>query len=263
MIHLGGVTKHLLGLNILMFIASKLLGLENYLALYYWSSDLFQPYQIVTHFFMHANLPHLFFNMFALISFGTALEARLGSKRFLLLYIVSALAAALLHMGVQAWEIEAMREQIGAFGSAPDYETLVNFFGGNSSFTEEFRSFLKDNSYSFKNVSTDQVQNIQKGMSDYLNARINVPMVGASGAVFGILVAFGMLFPDAPLQIIFLPMVSFKAKYFIPFLLLVELFLGTQNFQWDNIAHYAHLGGAIAGFLMILYWRKKGNFFQR
>lgn len=197
MLKLTGVVKNLLIINVIVFVFTKFIfpNLLGVLALYYPHSESpFQPFQIITHFFAHANLGHIFFNMFGLVMFGSAVESLWGAKKFLIYYIVCALGAA----GTQLFMM---------------YTGVESIYGS---------------------------------------------MVGASGAIYGLLVAFGMKFPNAELMLIFLP-IPIKAKYFIPGMILLDLVLGISNFSSDPIAHFAHLGGALFGFLLILFWKNSGQ----
>lgn len=240
---LTGVVKHLLIINILMFIGSNILtssGTFNanaLLALYYPNSPFFEPYQIVTHFFMHGGVTHILFNMFALVMFGPPLEQLWGEKKFLFFYFFSAIGAVVLSFLVHQFEYAHFVSQL-----APDVVKIL----------EEQGLQALEKGYNFKDIELAKL-NLQ-----YHSA---IPMVGASGAIFGLLLGFGMKFPNAELMLIFLP-IPVKAKYFIPFLMVFELTLGVASFEWDNIAHYAHLGGALFGFLLILYWRKFDSGFQ-
>lgn len=200
MLQLTPVVKNLLILNILMFLAQNLLShITPLLALFAPWGDRFLPVQLVTHFFMHGSIGHIFFNMFALVTFGALLEALWGGRRFLLYYFVCAFGAAFLHIAY-AW-------------------------------------FTNDMS---------------------LNPEANFPVVGASGAIYGLLIAFAVHFPDYKLMLIFFP-VPVKARYFIPVLILLELFLGFNSFQGDNVAHFAHLGGALFGYLFMRLWWQIGD----
>ncbi|MBV6655290.1 MAG: rhomboid family intramembrane serine protease [Mameliella sp.] len=217
------VVKHLLIINVLMFMGTMLLGDPSHgtsldlvneqltdfslwgryrLAMFFPTSIYFQPYQIVTHMFMHADIGHLFFNMFAVFMFAPPLEDTWGPKRFLFFYLVTGFGSVLLHTLVRAIEIYWLGESV---------------YAGN------------------------------------------VPSLGASGAVFGLLVGYGMLFPENRIMLLF-PPIPLKAKYFVLIYAGVELFMGLGNFN-TGIAHYAHLGGALFGFLLILYWRKFGSRF--
>ncbi len=263
MFRITDVVKHLLIINVLMFLASQVID-TNLLALYYFKSSHFQPFQIVTHFFMHANLTHLFFNMFALVMFGSALEALWGAKRFLFFYFFCALGAAALHTLYNWYDFNSLQASVEAFYHSPSYAKAISFFKENGTYIMNqgdlaqvnlpFIDQIADQLDAANQTAVKEVGALMQGVAE---ARMDIPTVGASGAVYGLLLAFGMLFPNTELMLIFLP-IPIKAKYFIPILMVVELYLGINQFSWDNIAHFAHLGGALFGFLLILYWRKFG-----
>ena len=270
MLRLTDVVKQLLIINVLFFIADSLhdqgvftvLDMDLF-ALFYPESENFRPYQIVTHFFMHGNVPHLFFNMFALVMFGSALEQLWGPKRFLFFYIVCALGAALIHTLVNYFEIGGIHQAIEVFKAAPSYDSYIAFLENNAI----FRNSLNASGQSLLNELGENLQNgVAGAATEASNTLTQIshmlvnnypPVVGASGAIYGLLLGFGMLFPNVELMLIFLP-IPIKAKYFIPILMVVELFLGINQFSWDNIAHFAHLGGALFGFLLVVYWKKTG-----
>lgn len=218
------VTRNLLIINILVWLAQFLLGrvieIDKYLALHFFESDLFMPHQIITYMFLHdpSSPAHLFFNMFAVYMFGRTLEMVWGPKRFLVYYLLTGIGAAVAQELVYAIEYREI-----VFNSA-----IINVNIG------------------------EQIINKQ----DFYN--ILPPTLGASGAVFGVLVAFGMLFPNVELMMLFFP-VPIKAKWFVIGYGVMELFLGIADNAGDNVAHFAHLGGLITGFFIILYWRKKGK----
>ena len=239
--NLTPVVKYLLIINgsllALTFILNQFVGIDlvEWLGLFFFKSKYFQPYQIVTHMFMHGNFVHLLFNMYALFLFGTILERNnvWGSKRFLIYYLVTGFGASILH-----FLIIYIKANMLIKGMDPDIVKLV---------MEEGREVLLNN----KNYADPQMGK--------LNALINVPTVGASGAVFGLLLAFGMLFPNIPLQILFVP-IPIKAKYFVIGYGAIELISGIINRQGDNVAHFAHLGGMLFGIIFILIWGKGKNF---
>jgi membrane associated rhomboid family serine protease len=225
----------LLIINVAMLLLTWLLetmnivNLTNALGLYFFESDLFRPFQIITHMFMHGGFIHLLFNMYALWMFGQIIEQVWGPKRFLLYYFITGLGAALLHTAVNYFQLHSIEATL-----TPEQIQFVKENGAR----EALRGF------NFAN----------EPLSSY-NGILNFPTVGASGAIYGILLAFGMLFPNAPLQIMFIP-IPIKAKYFVIAFGLIELTLGINNAQGDNIAHFAHLGGMIFGFIMIKIWGK-------
>lgn len=218
------VTKNLLIINLLFFLADKVHAFDQifavkdampkYLALFYFKSDYFYPHQFITSMFMHADFRHLFFNMFGVFMFGRTLETVWGPKRFLTYYLITGIGAAVLHMIIMTIrlyyiEIEVSPEQFSAFTTS-----------------------LFSSPYAY--------------------------MLGASGALFGILLGFGMLFPDAKLMIIPIP-VPIKAKYFVIGYGVLELVQGVTDRAGDNVAHFAHLGGLLTGLILVLYWKKKGT----
>lgn len=232
------VVKNLLIINLLMFVAllifqSRGTDLNSELGLYNVASSEFRPFQIVTHMFMHGNFMHIFFNMFALLSFGAILERVWGPKRFLLFYLITGIGAVVLYSIVNYIE----------------YTQLIN------SLSARDVEFIKTN-------GLEVIQSNQNYLGDAgkLNANLFTPMVGASGAIYGLLVAFGVLFPNTEMMMIFLP-IPIKAKYFIPILIALALFGGFANNEGDNIAHFAHLGGALFGFILVKMWMKDRNNF--
>lgn len=225
--NLPKVTKVLLLINIAMFILAALLpDLTQTLALHYFGSSLFMPHQTVSHIFMHSGLTHLAFNMYALVMFGSLLERQLGVKKFSILYFFSAIGAFLLHMGIIWYQMSDVPEDILAQLQGEGAEIIANG------------------------------QNYIDAYLGNMNIKYNGAMVGASGAIMGLLISFAILYPNAELQLIFIPY-PIKAKFFMPIYMFLELFLGVQNFQWDNVAHFAHLGGAIFGGLLMFYWIKR------
>ena len=232
------VVKNLLIINGLLFLAT--ITLENYginltklLALHQFQSDDFMPHQLITHFFMHANFTHLFFNMFALWMFGKILENVWGEKRFLIYYMFTGIGAATLHLGISQYEILNLQSKLNPSDLNIILENGKNILEGN--------------------------QNYSNQIMGKLNLLINTPTVGASGAVFGILLAFGMLFPNTLLYIYLA--IPIKAKYFVIIYGLLELYLGLSNNPADNVAHFAHLGGMLFGFILLKYWKKNNTQF--
>lgn len=231
--NLPPVVKNLLILNIMCFIPYLVFSDQFYelmfikhMGVFYFNSPQFRIWQPLTHLFFHGGWMHIIFNMFALYSFGNAIEYTLGSKRFFNYYFICGLGAIALQMLVQAIEVHSI---IGAF-TTPDPEMWYN--------------------------------QLPLSKAQHLYDIYNGPMIGASGAIFGLLVAFGMLYPNAELMIMFIP-VPVKAKYIIPIYIVVELVLGVQQFSGDSVAHFAHIGGALIGFIVIKLWgvKRPDNFF--
>ncbi|MBN1109117.1 MAG: rhomboid family intramembrane serine protease [Bacteroidales bacterium] len=228
------VVKNIIMINILMFLAMAIgartfgVDLNRLLGLYFPKSESFMPLQIVTHMFMHANFMHILFNMYAVYIFGQALENVWGPKRFLLYYFVTGLGAAFVHETVIAFEYDKLSRML-----TPEQVQMVIKEG--VSYWEESKLY------------TDEAMKS-------LQILLNTVTVGASGAVFGVLLAFGVLFPNTQLMIIF-PPIPIRAKYFVIFYGVLELFLAFSQ-PGSNIAHFAHLGGMLFGWLLIKYWNK-------
>lgn len=265
------IVKNLLIINGLFFLASFLfksqsnVDLADYLGLHYFTSDLFQPYQFVTYMFMHGGLFHIFFNMFALFMFGNVLENLWGPKRFLIFYMVTGIGAALIYLGYQAFEYHQIQVAIQGLinNTTPEeYMSVVkNHFSDLYSIPENrpiFEGFINEWQKNIENPAYSE--RALSDMSQFISFKENIPMVGASGAVFGILIAFGMLFPNTELMLMFVP-IPIKAKYAVIIYAVAELFFGVARFSGDNIAHFAHLGGALFGFILVKYWQKKSNRF--
>ena len=257
--------KILIIINVVMYFATMLIDKRyhidtaNILGLHLPQSEYWAPWQYVTHMFMHGSITHLFFNMFALFMFGRILESAWGTKRFLVYYFVTGLGAALLNSAVGWFEISRMMEQFEAFKNTPTPQLLSDFVNSNIS---------RPTSWVFETIDSwinnpDSQQHIQAGEALYqriIEMKINVPTIGASGAVFGILLAFGMLFPNTELYLMFIP-IPIKAKYFVLGYGLIEFFMGIQNNAGDNVAHFAHLGGMLFGFILIKIWSRNRNKF--
>lgn len=234
------VTKNLLIINLLVFLADHFLStngaMTHYLALHFVYSDSFMPHQIITYMFMHGDFPHIFFNMFALFMFGRTLETVWGPKRFLSFYLLTGIGAAVFQLLISYFRYKTLLGQLPP-ESIPEILETIRTQGA---------SLIQSN------------RNYIDATMGSLNAIVNVPMVGASGAIFGILAGFGMMFPNSQLYIIPFPF-PIKAKYFVIGYGLLELGLGFANRAGDNVAHFAHLGGLFAGLILLMYWKKKGT----
>jgi membrane associated rhomboid family serine protease len=243
-------------------------SLEELLGLHYFASQAFKPWQFVTYMFLHGDFGHLFFNMFALWMFGYALENIWGPRRFLFYYFVTGIGAALIHYFVIYLEINPTVETLNALIANPEASSIFNFL---SSHTLQISQYSGDIYMQSKKIeeslsvlaldpgNRQALQMVTNFLVDYREHFLNLPnVIGASGGVFGILLAFGMLFPNTLIFIYFL--FPIKAKYFVILYGLIELFYGFSGSS-SNVAHFAHLGGMIFGFFLILYWKKKGNLF--
>lgn len=218
--------KQLIIINVIFYFGSQFIGNLGYdiLALHYYENEKFLISQFLTHMFMHGSPSHILFNMFGLWMFGSPLEQMWGRQKFLFFYISCGLGAALLQMLVYYSQIQNLYQVIELNNlSLSDPQLILNFMSER----------------------------------DYSNAitAFNSVMVGASGAIYGVLVAFAFSFPNSKLMLLFLPF-PIKAKFFVPLLILIDLFFGISSFSVGPIAHFAHVGGAIVGLIMVLYWRK-------
>lgn len=234
------ITKNLIIINVLFFFATfvfqtKEIDLGVILGAYYPESPNFKPWQILSHMFMHADFSHILFNMFALWMFGSVVEQTFGAKKYLILYFLAGLGGFILFNLTNYFQIEQLKDALQSqgipFSEIYDYSKL-NIQGQLFNLPENFRS-------------------TQEGI-ELINA-YRAPMVGASGAIYGLLLAFAVLYPNEKLMLIFFP-VPIKAKYFIPIMVLIEFYMGYKNV--GNIAHFAHLGGGLIGFLLARNWKK-------
>lgn len=252
--------KNLLIINGLFFLATLVfessfqIQLASILGLQYWTSPGFKIYQLATHMFMHADFYHLFSNMFALWMFGVALENVWGTKRFIFFYLITALGAALMHQTVLGFEYMQIHNAIETFTNQPTVTHLLDAMKqigltAKTTYTDYLASTYKDGV-----IGTEDAGLLLNQLTDLVKNKLSTPTVGASGAVFGILMAFAMYYPNTQLYIYFA--IPIKAKYFVAIYAAIELYLGIANNPNDNIAHFAHLGGALVGFILVKYWNK-------
>lgn len=237
--------KHLLIINVLMYIGMMTVGhqgepFSTWFALHFPKNPLFQPWQMLTHMFMHSSqtFAHILFNMFALWMFGTAVEKVFGWKKFLTFYILSGFGAALIQIAFSYYQYNT---GLIALMEAGYSDNSILSYLNRGEYNSEWAKILGS---------------IEEAKS--FGASYVVPMVGASGAIMGVLVAFGMLFPESKLMLIFLP-IPIKAKYFIPAIIALDLFSGLTGqaiFSPSNTAFMAHVGGALTGFLLMYFWKK-------
>ena len=226
--------KHLIIINIVFFIITFVLKLNfsDSLALYFPENEKFGFWQYLSHMFIHGSPMHLIFNMYGLWAFGTPLEQMWGRNKFLFFYFSAGLGAGVIY-------------------------TLANYYQFNNALEILISS----------GVTESEIMKLMNPALEYKNANLEIvnrtfttPAVGASGAVYGVLVAFGMTFPNSKLALIFFP-VPIAAKYFIPVIILGDIFFGVTKYSVGNIAHFAHIGGALIGLIIMLTWKK--NQFKR
>ncbi len=260
------VVKNLLIINGLFFLASFALGssfgidLTDYLGLHFLGAEKFRPYQFITYMFMHHDFSHIFFNMFALWMFGNALENLWGPKKFLIYYIITGIGAALIHYLIVYIEVTPILNTIDSFLESPSNNAFVDFMNNGKlhvvseeiqnsmrEFIPRYNALLNSNPQA---ALSSSIEFISQYRVEYLNAPV---VIGASGSVFGLLLAFGMMFPNSLIYVYFA--IPVKAKWFVMIYGAIELFSGFYNRPGDNVAHFAHLGGMVFGFLLLMYWR--------
>ena len=260
----GSVVRTLIIINVvayvLLLLASEYAGDQplNLFALHNWLSPDFKPWQIITHLFLHSTggVFHLFFNMLALWMFGTALEQSWGSKRFVYYYFACGLGAALVHNTVVGFQLQPMISAADIYLSNPSYTLFEQFISNHlpgSYDNVQINEFLV--AWYNDRMNPGYISQSQSFVNEVVEFRTNIPTVGASGAVYGLLLAFGMIFPNAMIMML-IPPIPMKAKYFVMVYGLIELSMGIRNNIEDNVAHFAHLGGMVFGILIILYYRK-------
>jgi membrane associated rhomboid family serine protease len=233
----------IIAINVLVFLVRKVIANDDAVvetfALYFPENEKFQVWQLVTNMFMHGGFAHLVFNMYGLYAFGSLLEQLWGTKRFVLFYFLCGIGASAIYLLVNYYKFHALIDEFVAKGI--DMKSIMRLLE-----TSEYDKAL------FSAIPEEQLSTIF--------SIFNYPALGASGAIYGVLVAFGMMFPNVKLMLIFLP-VPIPAKFFIPALVALDLFSGVTGVSifGGGIAHFAHIGGALIGFLLMLYWRNKIN----
>lgn len=238
------VVWNIIIINALCLIATTVLrarsGIElnDTLGLHFVLSEKFRVYQFFTYMFMHAGVEHILFNMFAVYMFGRLFEMFWGGKKFLFYYLVAGLGAAIVQQTVWYIDYCSIARHIA------DMPAVMSHIS-----TEGAKALAESLNYSDEYMGR-------------LNILMNIPTVGASGAVFGILLAFGYMFPKEKLYMFFLP-IPIPARVFVIVYGLIELFAGVANFSWDNVAHFAHLGGLLFGLILLLIWKKRGKLFTK
>lgn len=261
------VIKNLLIINILFFVAQIAIGraypgldIVDYLGLRFPGASNFKIYQVITYMFLHGDFWHLFFNMFALWMFGKPIEERFGAKRFLIYYFVTGIGAAVFHYGViWLWDLPQMFEYINAFLANPDVYTLQDVLASNPEGLYNFQEVKSAIAALQPQAATPEiwVQNSVDVLLQYKSGMMSsFNVIGASGAVFGILLAFGMMFPNALIYLYFA--IPIKAKWFVMIYGALELFQGIRG-SGSNVAHLAHVGGMVFGFLLIKLWNRRYN----
>lgn len=254
MFNITPTVRNLLILNVLIYFIQSLSPLvENLFALYPLTGPSFKPHQFITYMFLHGNVGHLFSNMLGLFFFGPLLEQHvLGSKRFLIFYFVTGIGAGFLYTVINLYEMYELKQAVDLYSQYPSPEAFLDFL-------TRFAPDIKHSSLDFLNSFEEQPKNLSyindsvAFVKNTVNTRLNIPMVGASGAIFGIIAAFGLIFPNMEMMLLFFP-IPIKAKYFVTFYALYELYAG-MNIQDSGVAHFAHLGGMIFAYILLKIWK--------
>tara|TARA_B100000780_G_scaffold40957_1_gene25453 strand:+ start:141 stop:878 length:738 start_codon:yes stop_codon:yes gene_type:complete len=228
--------KHLLIINGIFFLATLVIGEYSYdlFALHYYQSPKFQYWQVFSHMFMHGDFSHILFNMIGLWMFGTPIEEMWGKNKFIFFYLSTGFGAAALQLLFYSFQVNQANE------------VFLNLNIGSSVISEFYSSSRLPSDI----INLIEVETLQSAFSAY-----NSVLVGASGALYGVLVAFAMSFPNTQLMLLF-PPIPIRAKYLVPLLITADVFFGISSYSIGPIAHFAHLGGAITGFVMMQYWKK-------
>jgi membrane associated rhomboid family serine protease len=256
MFNLTPTVRNLLIGNVLFLVAqNSLLPLLTQVgSLYPIGSPYFYPWQFFTYMFLHAGWGHLISNMFGLISFGPLLEMRWGASRFLTFWLICGVGAGLLYEGVRGYELHKMEQARQEFHQAPNGPDFAGFFRNFGEGYSGYETLARD--LQLHPADPGLLQKATQTVDELTQAVITSPrggMVGASGALFGLLFAFAYLFPNTELMLLFFPF-PIKAKYFVFFYAMYELYAGVHRTPGDNVAHFAHLGGLLIGFIVVKYW---------
>lgn len=269
------ITKNLLIINTLCYFAMVVfkmtfgLDLNDICGLHYFQSSKFHFYQFLTYMFMHGSFEHLFFNMFALWMFGSVIENYWGSKKYLIYYLITGIGAAMTHYLIVGIQMSSDVSLIKACIQVPNIENLENLIGNHRFMLNEnagdiwsqfivFQQNVHALSFNPQNISA--AEGINRFLNNYLDYYASLPnIVGASGSIYGLLLVFGMLFPNSMIYLyFFIPM---KAKWFVIIFGVVELLSGIFGTA-DGVAHFAHLGGMVFGIILILLWRKRDRYYN-
>ncbi|PIB34668.1 rhomboid family intramembrane serine protease [Reichenbachiella sp. 5M10] len=262
MFNLTPMVKNILIINIGIFLIGYLFhfDLSHLFGVHYLFSEGFFIFQYVTYMWLHASFMHLFSNMFAVLIFGPMLERVWGSKKFLIFYLITGIGAGILYGVADTIEKNSLTHATEEFIDNPDPDQFYIYIQNHGrgfnmaqlgDFSDQYNQHPNDLSYTSQAVSY---------VNQIYQAVTNIPMVGASGAVFGVLMAFGMLFPNTQLMLLF-PPIPIKAKYIVLFYGAYELYSEINRSGTDNVAHLAHLSGMLIAFVLLKYWARNGKDF--
>jgi membrane associated rhomboid family serine protease len=251
MFNLTPVVRAILIANVLVFFVTNDSVIERF-GLHSILSDRFNPIQLLTHMFLHAGLGHIFSNMIGLIVFGPMLERVWDSKRFVFFYFFCGIGAALLFSAINYYEVQDMYAAVRDFRTEPTPSGFLAFIDQHAgSLYDRVAQFSEQ--FEAQPTNPKLVAASLQIVNSFYDTQISVPMVGASGAIFGVIMAFGLLFPNTELVLLF-PPIPIKAKYLVLFYGAYELYSGVYRANSDNVAHFAHIGGMLFAFILVKIW---------
>ena len=262
MFRLTPMVKNLLIINVVIFVLSALfrsIDIDSIMAMYRLDSTYFRPYQIFTYMFAHADFMHILFNMLGLMFLGISLEMVWGSRKFLAFYLITGMGAGIFYAGIGYFESRGLQSDLNAYKTQPSVESFSVIIGENRQQLARY-GFDVQNLYNFiseyeqepakyQATSVTFINQIEERLITYNPGRV----IGASGAVYGILMAFGLMFPERQLMLLF-PPIPIKAKYLVLILGGIAIYMGLSRNAGDQVAHFAHLGGMLFGFLMVKFF---------
>lgn len=253
------VVRILILLNVLVFVVTSQ-PVINQFGLHSFLSDLFQPLQFLTHMFLHSGFSHIFGNMIGLLVFGPMLERMWGGQRFLFFYMFCGLGAALLYLGIDYYEMSRVFEAVQEYRANPSPDAFGGFIDGHvSAAYDQLEGFI--DAYRDNPGNADYRRQSLSFVDQYWTRQIDGPMVGASGAIMGVIMAFGLLFPNTELVLLF-PPIPVKAKYLVIAYGAFDVYSIIKQAPSDNVAHFAHLGGMLFAFIIVKYWgSQRKNFY--
>ena len=264
MFKLTDVAKHLLIINVVVFLLAQVINLDM-LMLYYPSAAQFKPFQIITYGFMHSGIQHILFNMLGLVMMGSILEQVWGGRRFFIFYMICLVCAGLCYTGYHYYEFGKVENALALLNASPSYDAWNQLvatldtkflamlqFSNNQNSTDVFNTFSK----SFIDGDFTRLPEVSSMVNSILETQKGIPMLGASGAVYGLLLAVGAVAPEATFILFPIP-IPVKAKYMIPLALLAEYYFAMSNQKGDNVAHVAHIAGAMVGAIVLIIWYRK------
>lgn len=257
------VVKNLLIINVVIYILQYMLGGIDFtekISLWKIGSENFRPYQFFSYMFAHGGLFHILFNMLGLVFLGPLLEQFWGSKRFVTFYLVCGLGAGVLYNGIEFFRTKSVKDDVEAYLNSPsphDFNRLIIEHVERP--TTQILNFIDEYD---RNPDNEYYEQQSEAFAKQLyRETVNFgSMLGASGAVYGILMAFGLLFPNTELMLLF-PPIPIKAKYLVLILGGIALYSGFNRSAGDNVAHFAHLGGMIFAYIMIKFWQGRRDRF--